>query len=164
MRLRLLSLLAVLGGASPLMGGPPFVTDDPEPVEYKQWEGYVSSQLYHDDYGWTGTLPQTEINYGVVPNLQLHVMFSDDFTATSSSASAVGFGDIELGTKYRFIQQTKYLPDVAFYPLLEIPTASRSRVESIARASARTMPWLNLQSFSSTLPAISCRSCRSPRK
>ena len=110
-----------------LQAGPPFVTDDPEPVEYKHWEVYLSSQLYHDDYGWTGTAPQSEINYGALPNLQLHVMFSDDFTATSSSAGAVGFGDIELGVKYRFIQQTRFLPDVAFYPQLEIPTASRSR-------------------------------------
>jgi hypothetical protein len=110
-----------------LRAGPPYVTDDPEPVEYKHWEVYVSSQLYHDDNGWTGTVPQTEVNYGALPNLQLHVMFSDDFNVPASSASAVGFGDIELGAKYRFIQQTRLLPDVAFYPLVEIPTASRSR-------------------------------------
>ena len=123
----LLLILATLLGASPLSAGPPFVTDDPEPVEYKHWEVYASSQLYHDNYGWTGTAPQSEINYGLVPNLQLHVMFSNDFTATSSSTSAIGFGDIELGVKYRFIQQTRLLPDVAFYPLVEIPTASRSQ-------------------------------------
>ena len=110
-----------------LEAGPPFVTDDPEPVEYKHWEVYFSSQLYHDDYGWTGTAPQSEINYGAAPNLQLHIMFSNDFTASSSSSSAVGFGDVELGVKYRFIQQTRLLPDVAFYPQVEIPTASRNR-------------------------------------
>jgi hypothetical protein len=123
----LLWTLAALVLPIPNQAGPPFVTDDPEPVEYRHWEVYLSSQLYHDDYGWTGTVPQTEINYGVVPNLQLHVMFSNDFTATSSTASAVGFGDIELGAKYRFIQQNRFLPDVAFYPLVEVPTASRSR-------------------------------------
>ncbi len=127
MRKLLLSLLAVLCGLPGLLAGPPYVTDDPEPVEYKHWEVYASSQLYHDNYGWTGTAPQSEINYGVVPNVQLHVMFSADFTANQSSASAVGFGDIELGVKYRFIQQTPLLPDVAFYPQVEIPTASRSR-------------------------------------
>ena len=127
MRKHVLLLLVIILGPALVRGGPPFVTDDPEPVDYKHWEVYVSSQLYHDNYGWTGTAPQSEINYGVVPNLQLHIMFSDDFTSTSSSASAVGFGDIELGAKYRFIQQTRFLPDVAFYPQVEIPTASRSR-------------------------------------
>ena len=121
-----LVLLIFVGSAS-LHAGPPFVTDDPEPVEYQHWEIYLASQLYHDDYGWTGTAPQMEVNYGVVPNLQLHVMFSDGFTATSSTANAVGFGDIELGAKYRFIQQTPFLPDVSFYPLVEIPTADASR-------------------------------------
>ena len=119
--------LVVLWLSASAKAGPPFVTDDPEPVEYRHWEVYVSSQLYHDDYGWTGTAPQSEINYGAVPNLQLHVMFSAAFTAASNSAKAVGFGDLELGAKYRFIQQTRFLPDVAFYPQVEVPTASRSR-------------------------------------
>ena len=124
---RLFLVLLVFVFPALLPAGPPFVTDDPEPVEYQHWEVYLSSQLYHDDYGWTGTAPQSEINYGALPNLQLHVMFSNDFTATSSRSSAVGFGDLELGAKYRFIQQTRLWPDVAFYPQVEIPTASRSR-------------------------------------
>jgi hypothetical protein len=127
MQRRLLFWLTIVLGPLPVMGGPPFVTDDPEPVEYQHWEVYVSSQLSRNHQGWTGTAPKSEINYGALPNLQLHVMFSDDFTATSSSASEAGFGDIELGIKYRFIQQTRFLPDVAVYPQLEIPTASRSR-------------------------------------
>ena len=124
---RLFSVLLALMVPELLHAGPPFVTDDPEPVEYKHWEVYLSSQLYHDDYGWTGMAPLSEINYGAAPNLQLHVMFSEDFTTGSSHASAIGFGDIELGAKYRFIQQTRFLPDVAFYPQVEFPTASRSR-------------------------------------
>ena len=120
-------ILAGLLLPSSLQAGPPFVTDDPEPTGYKHWEVYLASQLYHDDDGWTGTAPEVEINYGAIPNLELHLLLSDDFTATSSSSSAVGFGDIELAAKYRFIQQTRFLPDVAFAPQVEIPTASRSR-------------------------------------
>ena len=126
MKLLFLSL-AGLSLSALAKAGPPFVTDDPEPVDYRHWEVYLSSQLYRDDYGWTGTAPQSEINYGALPNLQLHVMFSAAFTATETAAGAAGFGDIELGAKYRFIQQTRFLPDVAFYPQMEVPTASRSR-------------------------------------
>ena len=123
----LLSILAVFLLPFSLHAGPPFVTDDPEPVEYKHWEVYLASQLFHDSDGWTGTVPQVEVNYGVVPNLQLHVIVSDAFTATSSNAKAVGFGDIELGAKFRFIQQTRWIPEVATFPLLELPTASHRR-------------------------------------
>jgi hypothetical protein len=42
--------------------GPPFTTDDPEPVEYRHWEIYVASQLEHDKGGWSGTSPHFEIN------------------------------------------------------------------------------------------------------
>lgn len=123
----LLFILAVFLLPVSLQAGPPFVTDDPEPVEYKHWEVYLASQLFHDSDGWTGTVPQVEVNYGVVPNVQLHIIVSDAFTATSSNAKAVGFGDIELGAKFRFIQQTRWIPEVATFPLLELPTASHRR-------------------------------------
>jgi hypothetical protein len=124
---RLFLVLAVLLLPGSLKAGPPFVTDDPEPVEYKHWEVYVASQLYRDGEGWTGTAPQVEVNYGVVPNLQLHVIVPDAFTATSSNAKALGFGDVELGAKYRFTQQSRLVPEVATFPLLELPTANQSR-------------------------------------
>ena len=34
--------LALLGVAGAARGGPPFVTDDPEPVDYQHWEFYTS--------------------------------------------------------------------------------------------------------------------------
>jgi hypothetical protein len=121
------AIFAVLLLPGLLEAGPPFVTDDPEPVEYKHWEVYVASQLYRDGEGWTGTAPQVEVNYGVAPNLQLHTIVSDAFSATSSHAKAAGFGDVELGAKFRFVQQSRFVPEVATFPLLELPTASERR-------------------------------------
>ena len=40
--LRVLALLA-LGLAPPAFAGPPFLTDDPEPVDYRHWEAYLFS-------------------------------------------------------------------------------------------------------------------------
>ena len=60
-------IFAFLFLPSLLKAGPPFVTDDPEPVEYKHWEVYLASQLYRDGEGWMGTAPQVEVNRSYAP-------------------------------------------------------------------------------------------------
>ena len=55
-----------------LRAGPPFVTDDPEPVDYQHWEFYIASQHAETSDGWSGTAPHIELNYGVITNVQLH--------------------------------------------------------------------------------------------
>jgi len=67
---------AALFLACPLtaLAGPPFVTDDPEPVDYQHWEFYIASQHTETSDGWSGTAPHIEINYGVITNVQLHLI------------------------------------------------------------------------------------------
>ena len=65
--------------------GPPFATDDPEPVEYEHWEVYLASRLFHDKSGWSGTSPELEVNYGTIPNLQLHLIAPVSFVAPPHS-------------------------------------------------------------------------------
>jgi len=38
-----------------------------------------------------------------------------------------GNGDIEVGVKFRFVQETKYVPQVGIFPLVEIPTGNSSK-------------------------------------
>ncbi len=57
-----------------LRAGPPFVTDDPEPVDYQHWEFYIASQDAKMGGDWSGTAPHFELNYGVVPDVQLHLI------------------------------------------------------------------------------------------
>jgi len=38
-----------------------------------------------------------------------------------------GYGDTELGVKYRFVQETDWLPQIGTFPLLEADTGQRSR-------------------------------------
>jgi len=56
------------------IAGPPFHTDDPEPVEYKHWEVYLASQYFNFRDGNIMTAPHVEISYGAIPNLQLHLI------------------------------------------------------------------------------------------
>ena len=105
-------------------GGPPFVTDDPEPVDYQHWEFYVASQDAKLGGDWSGTGPHLELNYGVVPDVQLHLIAPLAYDVPPAGGSHYGYGDTELGVKYRFLQETNYLPQAGIFPLLELPTGS----------------------------------------
>jgi hypothetical protein len=107
--------------------GPPFVTDDPEPVEYRHWEFYLASQneLTHDED--SGTCPHVEINYGALPDLQLHLITPLAYSRPSGGPTAFGVGDLELGAKLRFVQETPNVPMIGIFPQLELPVGSESR-------------------------------------
>jgi hypothetical protein len=53
--LRTIAALTILGITGTAHGGPPFVTDDPEPVDYQHWEFYVASQDAKFGGDWSGT-------------------------------------------------------------------------------------------------------------
>jgi hypothetical protein len=121
----LISVICSIALAQFAWAGPPFTTDDPEPVDYRHWEVYLASQLAHDKDGWSGTSPHFEINYGALPNLQLHLIAPVLFTAPSHGATNFGYGDTEVGAKYRFFEETDQLPQIGVFPLVEIPSGNR---------------------------------------
>ena len=130
-RVPLLSVLGVLIGVlllpAPLFAGPPYVTDDPEPVEYGHWELYLATQHELTRDGAVGTLPHIEINYGAVPNLQLHLIAPLAYARPNDGGSNYGPGDIELGAKFRFVQERDWMPMVGTFPLLEIPAGNETK-------------------------------------
>jgi hypothetical protein len=103
--------------------GPPFVTDDPEPVEYRHWEFYLSSGWEFQKSAANGTLPHVEINYGAVPDVQVHVIAPLGYSR-ADRLTHYGYGDTEFGVKYRFIHETARVPQIGIFPLLEIPTGN----------------------------------------
>lgn len=124
---RTIFIIGTMCAATLARGGPPFVTDDPEPVELKHWEVYLASQYAHGPDDANGTLPHVEVNYGVLPNLQLHLIAPLAFDAPAGSTRQYGYGDTELGAKFRFVEETSDSPQVAVFPLVELPTGSSSR-------------------------------------
>ena len=120
-------LLTTLIGAGSLWAGPPFITDDPDPVSYQHWEVYLFSIYSHSQGGNTGLIPAVEVNYGVVPDVQLHVIAPVAYDHASGVDAHYGYGDTELGVKYRFIPETDYCPEVGIFPLVEVPTGQSSR-------------------------------------
>lgn len=121
------SLMLALGTVSAKgFGGPPFITDDPEPVDFHHYEFYIASYYFHGYYGTTGTLPHFEFNYGAAPNLQLHIIAPMQFAQGPGGPFQYGYGDTELGVKYRFVQESKNTPMVGVFPLVEAPSGNHN--------------------------------------
>ena len=108
------------------LAGPPYVTDDPEPVAYRHWEIYLASLGEHDRDGWSGTAPHVEVNYGPVRNVQLHVIVPLAYASSGTAHWNYGPGDTELGVKFRFVQEGELVPQIGTFPFLEVPTGSAS--------------------------------------
>ena len=118
------TLLAYSGLA---LAGPPFLTDDPEPVPYQHHEFYIATQQTKTADGRTGTLPSFEYNYGALPDLQLHAIVPFAFNDPTGGDSHHGLGDIELGVKYRFFQETDSLPMMGVFPIFVTRTGDADK-------------------------------------
>jgi len=143
------SLRTVIAATSVLLlvslrafAGPPFRTDDPIPVPYMHGELYLFSTGVVDGTGTSGVGPAVEFNYGVFPNTQFHVVFPIAFDAPKGATSYAGYGDTEIGVKYRFVEQSKYMPDIGMFPLVEIPTGDAAKGLGNGKAQLYVPLWI----------------------
>ena len=119
--------------------GPPFLTDDPEPVKWRHFETYLFGTADRGPGRSAFVVPAFEFNVGAGPRLQLHVVVP---AAYVTPGRAWGLGDIELGAKYRFIDETNRRPQVAVFPQLEIPSGDSRRGLGNGSLWARLPVWL----------------------
>ena len=102
-----LALMACL--AAPALAGPPFQTDDPEPIDYRHYEFYTFGTVDATPGEADTVGPGLEFNWGALPNVHLHIIVpaAAIFAAKRPSRreSLRAGGDIELGIKYRFVQE-----------------------------------------------------------
>lgn len=130
-------LLLALAPASSAWAGPPFVTDDPEPVEAHAWEINAALTGQRAQDGTAGLLPVIDINYGLVSGVQLHLQPQAAYVKTNTIAAnstgaqrndpevdlkdrlpqpgengapsntAYGPGDTEIGVKWRLTAESE---------------------------------------------------------
>lgn len=123
-------LFAVLLGAglpAAVIAGPPFLTDDPQPVDYKRHEAYLFATLDRTAGGKTVQAPAAEYNIGAAPGLQLHLVAPFAYAGPRRAAGRYGFGDVELGAKYRFLEESAGLPQAGIFPMAELATGDAAR-------------------------------------
>jgi hypothetical protein len=126
---RAASALAVLLLLVPAVAqaGPPYITDDPEPVELHHWEAYLATLAAFGADGFAGPVPLLEANYGAAPNLQLHAVMPFVLSAGGGGASHYGPGDLELGVKYRFFDEEQAGIQVGVFPIVTLPTGNSAK-------------------------------------
>ncbi len=118
----------LLGALAPsrawAQAGPPYQTDDPDPVEYRHWELYVASQDVSTPGAMTGTAPHLEANYGALPGLQLHLLVPLAYNVPAGGRAAYGPGDVEVGAKLRLVSEGRWRPMVGTFLQTEWPVGS----------------------------------------
>jgi len=79
--------------------------------------------------GSTANIPSLEVDYGVLSNLEATILIPLGLSQVSGVGTNVGFGDVELSLKYRFIEEDSWgwRPAVAFAPQINLPSGSEAR-------------------------------------
>jgi hypothetical protein len=117
--------LVLAGVASPALAGPPYLTDDPVPTDTGHWEIYAFTlgegrgATMDDDTGF-------DLNYGPVKGVQLTATLPLSFSHAPLEGWRSGTGDVELGVKYRFLNDEHSGFSAAIFPRVILPTAAHS--------------------------------------
>ena len=77
--------------------GPPYQTDDPDPVPLHHFEAYVFELSDRTTDGTSLAAPGFEMNWGAAPNLQLHIVVPLATALAPGESAQHGIGDVELG-------------------------------------------------------------------
>ncbi len=142
--LRPLLAVLVLGWAAVAFAGPPFQTDDPDPVEYRHFEAYAFESSDGTTAGGTALeFPAFEMNWGAVPDLQLHIVVPlvTNFAPAGGPVNT-GIGDTELGAKYRFVHETDHRPEIGVFPFIELPSGNTARGLGVGATWYRVPLWI----------------------
>lgn len=130
--------------AWPCRAGPPFLTDDPEPVGERRWEiyGFSSGTLVR---GQTAAVaPGIDMNYGAGANVQLHATAVAALNSQPATGTAFGYGDTQFGVKYRFLpaDPADWWPQVGVYPMLLAPTGNAAKALGTGSTHAFLPVWI----------------------
>jgi hypothetical protein len=144
-------LLLLVMTATELWAGPPFQTDDPEPVDFRHYEFYQFGSVSSTPVETDPTGPAFEFNWGAVPNVQIHVILplggvipsnNPNYLPGGVGANAYGLTDVEVGVKYRFVQETKHRPQIGSFTMLELPTGSYSKGLGVGKVWYKLPIWI----------------------
>jgi len=133
----LLSLLTL-----PLRAGPPFQTDDPEPIDFRNYEFYTFASSDGTSIETDLAAPAVEFNWGALPNVHLHIIIPAVTIFPSDGPRAFGLGDIELGVKYKFVQETKHRPMIGTFVMFELPAGSAPRGLGVGKTWYKLPLWV----------------------
>ncbi|MFZ0463870.1 MAG: hypothetical protein WBE20_14015 [Candidatus Acidiferrales bacterium] len=131
--------------------GPPFQTDDPEPVDFRHYEFYTFGSIDGTGVEMDTVGPAIEFNWGILPNTQLHIVIpaaaimpsnNINYLPAGAGPAAFGMGDIEIGVKYRWVNETKYRPMIGTFTMLEVPSGNYNLGLGVGKPWAKLPVWV----------------------
>jgi hypothetical protein len=140
-RVRAVLAVLALGACGAVIAGPPFLTDDPEPVDRHHAEVNLIAQQT-DAFGGRAGSATGEVNLGCAAETQCHVAVPIAFDHADGGSSQAGLGDIEFGVKYRFLDHPDDGWSAAVYPTLDLPTGNADRGLGNGRAQLLLPLWV----------------------
>lgn len=126
---RRLTMMLTVGVAfclSPAMAGPPYNVDDPATNakgEVRLTTAFTSSESKGKE---TYSFPNFTTLYGITDNLQLKIQLGGK-TMRSAKKVESGLDDSIINLKWRFLNETKNVPQIALSVQSKLPTADFSR-------------------------------------
>ena len=150
--LRVLGLAAVLASAAATaLAGPPFQTDDPEPIEFEHYEFYTFASSDGTAVETDTIGPGLELNWGGLPNFHFHIIVpaaaifpsnNPQLAPAGTGPRAFGIGDIELGIKFRFVQETKHRPMIGTFVMFEMPSGNAEKGLGVGKTWYKLPLWV----------------------
>ena len=152
----LVLLVAGLAGCTRVWAqGPPFQVDDPVPVDFKHYEFYIfgSADGTPAEMDYVG--PAFEFNWGAVPRVQIHAILpwggihppnNAIYAPTGTGPNETGLLDMEVGAKIAIIKETKTIPQIGTFTMLEIPTGDYDKGLGIGKVWYKIPLWLQKNS------------------
>lgn len=133
--------IAAMLAATSVHAGPPYATDDAGPIEAGVLEAIAYGQATRVS-GETDTTLGLDLSYAVAHDVQVTAIVPHHHHAIAGAANVSGFGDVELGVKYRALGQKEnsWLPSVAVHTVVRLPTAERDF--GSGKTGATTTVWL----------------------
>ncbi len=130
-RLQIAALITLSLVLTVAIAGPPYVTDDPAPTDFKHWEIYQFVDAVHVQ-GSTSGAAGLDLNYGAAENLQLTLVLPAEFIREDQMRWVSGA--VEVAAKYRIVDAStdNHVPDVALFPRVFIPTHHDTESEHLS--------------------------------
>ncbi|HEV2618113.1 MAG TPA: hypothetical protein VGU63_16060 [Candidatus Acidoferrales bacterium] len=131
--------------------GPPFQTDDPEPVDFRHYEFYTFGAMDGTGVEIDTTGPALEFNWGILPNTQFHIVFpaaaifpanNPRYSGAGVGSRAWGVGDTEIGVKLRYVKETKYRPMIGTFTMIEVPTGDSANGLGVGKVWWKLPVWV----------------------
>lgn len=141
---RRIRIILVVLSAWPLAAwaGPPFLTDDPDPVAYGHLETIPFYSMDRAADGETLQGPVMDLSYGVFPGAHLNIETGFVHAMPAAGIPAFGFSDTRVALKWRFLDEGAERPEIALYPAVIFPTGSASRGLGNGQVSYQFPVWL----------------------